>query len=467
MQLDTFGYPDDATVALTNQVSVGHYLDDVVIPTFLLQGEKDTLFNLQEAVATYRGLKARGVPVKMVWQSWGHSGSTPAPGELDLNGGDIEGTYLGQRIEDWFDHYLKGSSVSTGATFAYFRDWVDYTGNARPAYAETGRYPAVRKPTPLYLSGGSGVGESSGALVSSAGAVRPGTTSWSNPGGGAAASYSETSALQGSAVPDGITPPYDTPGTFGAWTTAPLDADTDLVGMPTLDVRLSSPAVAAVQSTGPASQLLVFAKLYDVAPDGSLTLVNRLISPTRVGDVRRPVHIELPGIVHRVPAGHRLRLVLAATDAAYKNAAGAQPVSVVVDPTSPPSCACPSPADRRPQRHSRYCSLAAAYRIRGCRTAAGQSVETFARTHSTIDAVVAPGVNTLATPICSSSGMSPSGMMPPPKTTMSSASRSLSRSTTLRNSVMCAPESTDRPTASASSAMAASTICSGVWCRPV
>ena len=33
--------------------------------------------------------------------------------------------------------------------------------------------------------------------------------------------------------------------------------------------------------------------------------------------------------------------------------------------------------------------------------------------------VVAPGVNTLATPIFSSSGMSASGMMPPPKTTMS------------------------------------------------
>ena len=69
-------------MAFTNQVSVGHYLDDVVSPTFLLQGEKDTLFNLQEAVATYRGLRARGVPVKMVWQSWGHSGSTPAP-EID------------------------------------------------------------------------------------------------------------------------------------------------------------------------------------------------------------------------------------------------------------------------------------------------------------------------------------------------------------------------------------------------
>ena len=63
--------------------------------------------------------------------------------------------------------------------------------------------------------------------------------------------------------------------------------------------------------------------------------------------------------------------------------------------------------------------------------------------------------------------MSASGMIPPPKTTMSAASRSFSSSITLANSVMCAPDSTERPTASASSWMAVSTICSGVWCRPV
>jgi ABC-2 type transport system ATP-binding protein len=331
VQLDAFGYPSADTVALTDQVSVGHYLDDVVVPTLLLQGENDTLFNLQEAAATYAGLKARGTPVAMVWQSWGHSGSTPAPGELDLTGGDIEGTYLGQRIKSWFDHYLKDSAVGTGPAFAYFRDWVDYTGNARPAYVESDRYP-VADTRPMYLSGGGGAA----ALVSRRRAVSAGTTSWSGPGGGLATSYSEVSGLQGSTVPDGITAPYDAPGTYGAWTSQPLDHDTDLVGMPTLDVRFTSPTVALTQSAGPSGQLLVFAKLYDVAPDGSLTLVHRLVSPTRVADVRRPVHVELPGIVHRVPAGHRLRLVLAATDAAYKNAPVPQPVSVIVDPAAPP-----------------------------------------------------------------------------------------------------------------------------------
>ena len=91
----------------------------------------------------------------------------------------------------------------------------------------------------------------------------------------------------------------------------------------------------------------------------------------------------------------------------------------------------------------------------------------FSRTQSTISPVRAPGVNTFATPISVSSGMSASGTMPPPNTTMSEASRSASSSITLAKSVMCAPESTDSPTASASSWMAVSTICSGVWCSPV
>ena len=335
--LDTLGYPTTDTFTLTDRVSVGHYLDRVHVPVFLIQGENDTLFNLQEAVATYRGLKARRVPVAMAWQSWGHSGganghSGAAPGELDLTGQHIEDTYLGLRIRNWFDHYLKGvGSAPTGPEFAWFRDWVGYTGSAAPAYASAGSYP-VGSPRAFYLSG-------AGDLVTSAADVRPGSQSWSNPGAGAFGSYSEVSGLEGQ-VPAGTLPadttrPFDAPGTYGAWTTTPLAGDTDVVGVPTLDVRFTAPTVAATQAAGPAAQLQLFAKLYDVAPDGSKLLVNKLVSPVRVADVTRSVHIELPGIVHRVLAGHRLQLVLASTDAAYKNAYAVQPVTVTADPQAP------------------------------------------------------------------------------------------------------------------------------------
>ena len=335
--LDTLGYPTAQTYALTDRVSVGHYLDRVNVPTFLIQGQNDTLFNLQEAVATYKGLKARKVPVSMAWQSWGHSGgmkgnSGAAPGELDLSGAHIEDTYLGLRIKNWFDHYLKGvKAAPTGPEFSYFRDWVDYTGTAAPAYGTASSYP-VGAPRSYYLSG-------AGDLVTSPTAVHPGSVSWSNPGLGAFGSYSEVSGLEGQipagSLPANTTASYDAPGTFGAWTTPALTTDSNIVGVPTLDVNLTAPTAAATQSAGPAGQLQLFAKLYDVAPDGSKTLVNKLISPVRVADVSKSVHIELPGIVHRVAAGHRLQLVLASTDAAYKNAYALQPVTVTANQLSP------------------------------------------------------------------------------------------------------------------------------------
>jgi ABC-2 type transport system ATP-binding protein len=138
-----------------------------------------------------------------------------------------------------------------------------------------------------------------------------------------------------------VTAPYDTPGTFGAWSTPVLGSATTIVGAPSLDVRFDSPVVAAAQAAGPSGQLQVFAKLYDVAPDGTKTLVNKLISPVRVADVTQPVHIELPAIVHRVYAGHRLQLVLAGSDAAYKNAYAVQPVTVHASPTTPATLSIP------------------------------------------------------------------------------------------------------------------------------
>ncbi len=69
------------------------------IPTLLAQGEDDTLFQLHKAVSTYQSLRQQGTPVKMVWQSWGHSQSTPAP-SLD---------------------------------FTFFRPLVSYTGDAAAA----------------------------------------------------------------------------------------------------------------------------------------------------------------------------------------------------------------------------------------------------------------------------------------------------------------------------------------------
>ncbi len=207
-QLNTAGYPDDATLAMARHASVSTYLKKVTVPTLVVQGQKDTLFNLQEAVATYKSLQAQGTPTKMVWQSWGHSGSTPAPGELDFGAASIKGSYLGRRFLSWMDHYVRGNaSASTGPEFAYFRNWVKYdTSPAKAGTAVANAYQTETtfsdKPTAtLYLSG-------VGSLTSSPGSVRPGSASYANAAG-TPTSYSETSGLEGGQVNN---PPSDAPG---------------------------------------------------------------------------------------------------------------------------------------------------------------------------------------------------------------------------------------------------------------
>ena len=165
--------------------------------------------------------------------------------------------------------------------------------------------------------------------------VAPGSATYANLLGATPTSYSEVSALQGSQVPDGVTPPYDTPARSRPGRTKPLAADVVSVGVPTLTLHLSSAVAQQSQAAGPGGQLLLFAKIYDVAPDGTQTLVHRLISPTRVADVTKPVTIELPGVVHRYAAGHQLRVVVAATDAAYRNNAVVTPVTVTTSPGDP------------------------------------------------------------------------------------------------------------------------------------
>src|SRR5207244_4599580 len=77
----------------------------------------------------------------------------------------------------------------------------------------------------------------------------------------------------------------------------------------------------------------------------------------------------------------------------------------------------------------------------------------------TMAGVGAPGVKISSIPRSFNFGMSSLGMIPPPKTTTSSAPCARSNWTTRGNSVMCAPEWQESPTASASSWMAVSAIC--------
>ncbi|MGW6544011.1 CocE/NonD family hydrolase [Streptomyces massasporeus] len=321
--LNSGSYPAERTaelLAYAHRVSPASYLHRVRTPTLLVQGQADTLFNLNEATATYRTLKAQGTPVKMIWQSWGHSGGLtgPATGELDLSRGNLETSYVGRRVLAWFDRHLRGRThADTGPAFAYYRDWIT---DPDRTYATASRLPATGRT--LYLSG-------DGKLVDHRDDVVRGSrryTNWLIP-----TSHSESSLSGLIGLPD--TPPRDTKGTHLDWTSAPLKRPLDVVGAPRATLKVVSPKAERTQnSTDAADKLVLFAKLYDVAPDGTRTLVRRLVAPVRVPDVTKRFTVTLPGIVHRYETGHRLRFVIAASDDAYFGNRGIKPVTVVSAP---------------------------------------------------------------------------------------------------------------------------------------
>ncbi|AYG79479.1 hypothetical protein DWB77_01594 [Streptomyces hundungensis] len=317
--LNSGRYPAAPTAAMLRYargVSPVSYLDRVQAPTLLIQGQTDSLFNLNEATATYNTLKENGTPAKMIWQSWGHSGGQ-APGELNLAQGNLETSYTGQRILAWFDRYLrKQKHTDTGPAFAYYRDW-------QSGYGEASKVPPLSQK--VYLSG-------DGKLVDNRAEVARGSrtyTNWLVPTSHSESSLAGTVGLRDPA-------PYDTPGTYLGWDTEPLKAPVDVVGSAKATLQVSSPEARRTQNSGDAAdKLVLFAKLYDVAPDGTKTLVRRLVAPVRVPDVTRPFTVTLPGIAHRYEAGHHIEFAIAASDDAYLGNKGVKPVTVVSAPGSP------------------------------------------------------------------------------------------------------------------------------------
>jgi hypothetical protein len=303
------------------------------LPVLLVQGQRDTLFNPNDALTTYTALRDAGSPVEMVWNWGGHGGYNSRPGECEVYGGGtgapepsddgvgLEDCYLSARTLDFFDRHLRGAGGSAPG-FAWYRDGVtfaegaDGTFAADEQYGTAAAYPAMPSTT-FTLSG-------SEELVPPGGSAAAGSVSLLNPAGGQPAAYSETSNFSGpDSDPQDPRPPAELPGQYAAFTTPPFPEAVESVGVPRARLQLSHVAP---------TDLFLFGKVYDVAPDGSAELVHRMTAPVRVPTdaLGEPVDLNLIGFAHRFEAGHAARLVLSTTDAAYRN----NPVADVVTLTT-------------------------------------------------------------------------------------------------------------------------------------
>ncbi len=289
------GAPGPKARAVLDRVSPKRVTDRITAPTLLIQGTRDTLFGLDQADANARQIAASGTKTKVVWFSGGHDGPPPGP-------------QLRHRIGDWFAFHLGGVPPvpDPGTSFEY-----EITGPPR----RNGDAPVRTVTAPAYPGIGGAERSARFTLPLSgepARVVNP-------PGGTPAATSSLPGVGAGQDSPEqlGRALAMDVPGQVATFRTEPLTSQLVVSGAP--QTRLSISAVRGEPHTGEA---VLFAKLYDVAPDGTKTLTGNNVAPIRVSGIPRDgtpveVNVALPGVVQSVEAGHRLELAISTTDQAF------------------------------------------------------------------------------------------------------------------------------------------------------
>ncbi|MEU3724449.1 alpha/beta fold hydrolase [Streptomyces sp. NPDC031705] len=294
------GKPDAEARELLERRSPSAVGDRIKVPALIVQGQDDSLFPLDQADAMARAIAANGAPVAVDWMAGGHDGGMREAGRIEA------------RVAAWFDRYLKGEEAAdTGPAFRVSRSGgIDSTdGRLTLRGAASDRYPGLAPaPRAVALSGRE--------------------QTFANPAGGAPPALSSLPGIGGQLASLGAGFALDFPGQNARFESQPLAEAVRVTGTPTVTLK--------VRSTAADGAAVLFAKVYDVGPDGrQQVLPGQLVAPVRVEDAGqgRSVGLRLPAVDHAVQAGHRLRLVVAATDLGY--ASPAAPAAYTVSAEGP------------------------------------------------------------------------------------------------------------------------------------
>jgi ABC-2 type transport system ATP-binding protein len=293
-EVATTGRASQQVIDLLRSVSPVSVTNRITKPTLLVQGEQDTLFGLDQADANARQISAAGGRVKVVWYTGGHDGGRPGP-------------ELREQMGDWFDHHLRGIGADPGTSFEYAVQGALRAQGApsvrtvtAPAYPGlTGAEPTERRAVRIF-------GDEQAVV---------------NPPGGYPASISNMPGLGsviGSSSRLANRVAVDLPGQAARFTSRPLTAQLLIAGASTVRLRVA----ATPQLPAPPGGAVLFAKIYDVGPDGVRTLPGSAVSAVRIPQLPADgtpveVTVTLPGIVRPIEADHRVELVVSTTDQSY------------------------------------------------------------------------------------------------------------------------------------------------------
>ncbi|MCW2779317.1 MAG: hypothetical protein JWN17_3042 [Frankiales bacterium] len=257
------------------------------VPTLVMNGSVDTLFNLADGYGIYQHAKKAGAPAKFIAFCGGHV-SCPST-YTDAK----DRAHLDDAILTWFQRYLKGDKTAkTGAP-------VEYRTNVGGVFHDADGF-APSNSTPL-------TGKVDGSLLSSA---APAQEALSSGGTGAVTTGAPSAAGDPRATTSTVTQ---------------ATQDLDLVGLPVADLKVS----------GTGSSVHLFVKLVDRE---SGVVVNLQEAPMRVDGLSatpQAVHVRMPGVAYTLVKGHHLDVQVTTASSSYLNARVPAQVTVTGSVTVP------------------------------------------------------------------------------------------------------------------------------------
>nr|WP_218862531.1 alpha/beta fold hydrolase [Actinopolyspora biskrensis] len=306
-ELARTGEAGESTSRMLAAASPSSVTDNIDVPTLLVQRQDNALFGLEQADANARQITAAGGTVKMLW--------------VDERAGRGFPPSVWEQVGDWFSRHLHEAGGARGdrptASFSYqLAEKTDEGSETERSTLVAERYPGLEeKSVPRF------------ALP-----LRGGATKVINPPGGSAnsppAPRNNDSAEEDGASSGVATSPPNTPSPEGderpAAQTAVFESrrseqDVRITGVPQTELSVTSVPGQPGDDTA-----VLFARLLDVGPDGSRTPLGGSSAAIRVTDLAEngapgTVDVALPPTVHTLKSGHRLRLRLSTTDAAYSS----------------------------------------------------------------------------------------------------------------------------------------------------
>lgn len=283
---------------------------NVRIPVFIIQGINDGLFPANQAMEAYEKLTARDVETRLYLGGIGHPPAVSGGPEVD---------YVYDQALQWFDWHLKGENVPLAnepsveiANAGYFNSVWDGTVRHADELSAPGITLNLCASTPV------------GGTLSAEPCPNALPVAMTNTFAGSG--YAHEPVTGGYLQEEGV-PIVDTTNlpSVVKFQSAPMaeDATLDLAGIPRFDLQVASAHQLPVGARGALAAFQLDPKIWDVAPDGTATMITRGAFSEQVDAAApgtTPLHqvtFDAFAAFYELKAGHSLRITLATEDAPY------------------------------------------------------------------------------------------------------------------------------------------------------